>query len=360
MRRITTVSAAAAVSTLILVGCSSTATQTSTSPSTTTTASASASTTASTTDDTTPAMVAAAEAFLATLTDDQKTSVSFEFSDTAQRQRWSNLPQGLFDRAGLMWGDLSTQSQDAWLALMHTTMSTEGYERVRAEWAADDQLSSGGSNSYGMQYYWVALIGTPSTTEAWQWQWGGHHVTVNATIKGSDLSLTPSFIGAQPTSYDANGAAVKPLGDILDEAAALVTGLDDTQKAKAVLGSSYIDLVLGPGEDGRTIEAEGVAGADLTDAQKEQLLTIIGEYGNLENAEDGAARMQELEADLDSTYFAWYGPTDTTEGVYFRITGPKVVIEYSNQSMGGDPADHVHGIYRDPTDDYGAAFGAGL
>ena len=46
--------------------------------------------------------------------------------------------------------------------------------------------------------------------------------------------------------------------------------------------------------------------------------------------------------------------------MYFRVTGPSVVIEYSGQSMGGNSANHVDGIYRDPTDDYGASFGAGL
>ncbi|MFN8513273.1 MAG: hypothetical protein U0841_11920 [Chloroflexia bacterium] len=30
--------------------------------------------------------------------------------DTAQKQRWSNLPQGLYQRAGLMWGNLSDAS----------------------------------------------------------------------------------------------------------------------------------------------------------------------------------------------------------------------------------------------------------
>ena len=123
-----------------------------------------------------------------------------------------------------------------------------------------------------------------------------------------------------------------------------------------------IDLVLGPGEDGRTIESQGIAGADLTDEQKVLLLALIGHYGGLVNEEDAAARMAELESELDQTYFAWYGPTDQSNGggIYFRVTGPSIVIEYSGQQMGGDPTDHIHGIYRDPTNDYGAEFGAGL
>jgi hypothetical protein len=32
------------------------------------------------------------------------------------------------------------------------------------------------------------------------------------------------------------------------------------------------------------------------------------------------------------------------------------VIEYSPQSMGGNAANHIHGIYRDPTNEYGAKY----
>lgn len=343
-------------------GTSVTTTAKSSNGATTTTAVASATTTAatgSTTTDATPAIVAAANAFLATLTEAEKESVLFDFSDTEQRQRWSNLPQGLYDRAGLRWGDLDDDSQQAWLGVLQAILSDQGYEQVLGEWGADDKLQGG---DYGKDNYWVAIIGEPSETNAWQFQFGGHHITVNATIKGSDVSVTPSFIGVQPAMYDSNGNEIRPLGTIEDDAYALVDSLDATQQSTAVLGDTLIDLVLGPGQDGKTVEAQGISGADLTDAQKQLLLALIGHYGNLVNEEDAAARMAQLEADLDDTYFAWYGSTDSSnsKGIYFRVSGPHVVIEYSGQQMGGDATDHIHGIYRDPTNDYGEAFGAGL
>lgn len=316
---------------------------------------------AATGDDATAAIVAAATTFLDSLTDDERSAVSFDFSDTEQRQQWSNLPEGLYQRDGLMWGDLDDDSQAALLAALQAVLSDEGYEQVLGEWHADDELAGTG-NTYGRDYYWVAIIGEPSETEAWQFQFGGHHVTVNATIKGSDVSLTPSFIGVQPATYDADGNEVRPLGTIEDDAYALLGALDADQQGEAVLGTTLIDLVLGPGADGRTIESQGIAGADLTDEQRQQLLTLIGHYANLVDEEDAALRMEQLTAELDDTYFAWYGPTDAADGsgIYFRVTGPSIVIEYSGQQMGGDPTDHIHGIYRDPTNDYGAAFGAGL
>ncbi|MEV6344413.1 DUF3500 domain-containing protein [Actinoplanes sp. NPDC051851] len=305
--------------------------------------------------DTTPAIVEAADAFLATLTDDEEAAVLFDWSNTDQKTKWSNLPQGLYTRDGLMWGDMSTEAQDAWLALMQATLSDEGYEQVREEWRADDELGDSGPCCYGQEYYWVALIGTPSETDPWQWQWGGHHVTVNATVAGSELALYPSFIGAQPTSYDDDGTTVEPLGDVWDAAFAVVDSLDDAQKSEAVIGDEYIDLLYGPGEDDKEPVYEGVPASELTDAQKDLLLALISEYSGLANDEDAATRTAEIEDTLDETYFAWSGPTTDTGDSYFRVTGPRVIIEYSPQAMGGDAANHIHGIYRDPANDYGAA-----
>ena len=71
------------------------------------------------------------------------------------------------------------------------------------------------------------------------------------------------------------------------------------------------------------------------------------------NDEDAASRTTQLKNDLATTYFAWYGPTASGSASYFRITGPHIVIEYSPQSMGGDATNHIDGIDRDPTNDYG-------
>ncbi len=320
-------------------------------------------------DEATPAesptaeIVAAANAFLDTLSDDERGAALFAWDDTTQKQRWSNLPEGGFERAGLMWGNLGEAQQDAWLGLMRATMSTEGYERVLAEWNADDHLGGGGGGggggglTFGTQYYWVALIGEPSETDPWQWQWGGHHVTVNATVVGTDIALTPSFIGVQPATYtDANGTTVRPLGDIEDEAFTLINSLDADQQAVAVLGDDYMDLVLGPGQDGKTVQPEGLAGADMTAEQQTAFLHLIGHYAGLVNDDAAAARIAEITETLGETYLAWYGSTTQGEAAYFRVAGPEVVIEYSPQSMGGNAADHIHGIYRHPTNDYGAEY----
>jgi uncharacterized protein DUF3500 len=316
---------------------------------------------------TTPQIVAAANAFVATLTDAQKGALFFESGDTAQKQRWSNLPAGIFKRTGLMWGSLKEPQRAAWLAVMQATLSAEGYRRVVDEWRADDALAresgAGRGPQFGMGFYWIALIGKPSETERWQWQWGGHHVTINATVVGPHVSLTPSFIGVQPATFtDASGAVVRPLGDIEHDALALMNWLDADQQRTASLPRRPADVVLGPGEDGKTIAPEGLAAARMSDDQRAGLMRLIGHYSGLVNDEDAAERAAEIRAGLDRTYFAWNGPTTPGAAVYFRVTGPALVIEYSTQAQGPGSGggtqspSHIHGIYRDPTNDYAARF----
>ena len=51
------------------------------------------------------------------------------------------------------------------------------------------------------------------------------------------------------------------------------------------------------------------------------------------------------------------GPTTATPGhnatAYYRIQGAHLVIEYAPQRLGGDLSNHIHTMYRDPTNDYG-------
>lgn len=82
---------------------------------------------------------------------------------------------------------------------------------------------------------------------------------------------------------------VRSLGDIADEAFALVSSLDATQQQAAILGGSVIDLVLGPGQDGKTIQAEGLSAAQMTADQQAALLKLIGHYTGLVNDEEAAS-----------------------------------------------------------------------
>jgi hypothetical protein len=188
-------------------------------------------------------------------------------------------------------------------------------------------------------------------------QFGGHHLALNITIAGDRGVLTPTLTGAQPALYTENGKTIRPLAGESDKAVALFNALTEAQRKQAILSYRLADLVLGPGQDGRVIQPEGLKASTMTDRQRAMLVDVISEWGGIINERDAASRMAQLKADLNETWFAWSGPVEQTPGknitAYYRIQGPHLVIEYSPQTLGGDPALHVHTMYRDPTNDYG-------
>jgi hypothetical protein len=309
--------------------------------------------------DATYAAVSAAEAFLATLTDTQKSAAQFAFADSDQTTHWSNLPTGLFARNGVKLGDMTDAQKTALFALLAKLLSASGYDQVMATIGADEALkqsSSGGNLTFGEAEYFVSILGTPAAQSPWRVQFGGHHLALNVTIVGANMTLAPSLTGAQPATYTLNGQTVRPQGAELDQAFALVGSLTAAQQAKAVIASTYMDLALGPGKDGVVLSPEGIVATDLTSDQRTMLIDLVQDRVGILNEEDAALRMAEIEANLDETYFAWAGPTAVGSAAYYRITGPTLAIEYAPQMLGGDAANHTHAMYRDPTNDYAAAW----
>jgi hypothetical protein len=323
----------------------------------TTPAAVNAPVTAAAADETTTGVVAAAEALLATLDESQRTKALFAFDNDEQRANWSNLPTGIYQRAGLRMGDLSQEQRDAVYTVLAATLSPEGYQRVVDQVVGDEVLKGtdgGGNLIFGQDEYYFSILGTPSATDPWMWQFGGHHLAINATIVGGTIALTPSLTGGQPIKYSYEGREVFQWQEENDLAFALINALDADQQAQAILGDSAINPVLGPGEDGKTIQPEGIQVATLNADQQALLLDLVRVRVGLLKEDDATAKMAEIEANLAKTWFTWYGPTTNGEAAYYRIQGPTLYIEYSPQSMGGSATNHIHAMFRDPTNDYGA------
>ncbi len=334
-------------------------------------------------------IVSAANAFLASLDAEQRRSVMYAFDDGQQRARWSNLPTGFVPRGGVALKDMTPAQRAAAMNLVATALSKKGYEKVLQIMEGDEVLKKTdtgpgndgnrpprgngprgdagpppgpppgrpGGAMFGKDLYYISFLGTPSEKTPWMLQFGGHHLALNVTIDGDQGILTPTLTGAQPALYSEGGKTVRPLGQESDKALALLYSLDDNQKKQAVLSYELADLVLGPGQDGKKIQPEGLRASAMNDKQRAMLLDVISEWAGIINDSAAAARMTQLKADIHETWFAWSGPTTGTMGknitAYYRIQGPHLVIEYAPQTLGGDPALHVHTMYRDPTNDYG-------
>jgi hypothetical protein len=345
---------------------------------------------------TTSQIVAAANSFLQTLDKTQRQHVMYAFTDDAQRVRWSNFPTGFVPRGGIRLKDMTPPQQAAAMKLLATVLSPRGLQKVDEIRQADDDFKLNGSkrgprgggppppgaggpppggqrpggsggpggrpplngDMFGADLYYISFLGTPSETAPWMLQFGGHHLALNITIAGSKGVLTPSLTGAQPALFQLNGKTIRPIGNESDKGLALLQSLSDDQRKQAVLNYQVADLVLGPGQDGKKIAPEGLQASAMNEKQRGLLLDLIGEWTGIINETAAKTRMEQMKADLNETWFAWSGPTTGSEGAnitaYYRVQGPHLVIEYAPQH--DEPANHVHTIYRDPTNDYGASF----
>ena len=316
-------------------------------------------------------VVEAANKFLATLSAAERAKCIFGFT-SSQRTGWSNLPTGIFQRNGLRFGDMTARQHEAALTLIAAALSREGYRKVTDIMNGDEVLKNagggrtggrqgganpgpagapGGSIRFGLDEYYIALLGSPSAAAAWMIQFGGHHLAINVTVVGTNTVMTPSLPAAQPAKYTLNGQTIRPLGHENDKGFALINALNAAQQKYAILNYEVKDLVLGPGADGKVIQPEGILASELDANQQAMLLDLVHEWVGILNDEAAAAKMAEIKANLPRTYFAWSGATKNGGLAYYRVQGPTVVIEYAPQQ--GD-TDHIHTIYRDPTNDYGA------
>ncbi len=203
-------------------------------------------------------------------------------------------------------------------------------------------------------------------------QYGGHHYAINLTVAGQDNVFTPSFIGVQPSEFTLDEAAVdlpafvpvdmlgegtiRPMADENDLAFELINAIDPAQQDQVILDYDVSGLVLGPDENVRVLEPEGLPASEMTPDQQALLLSLVRESVGLANEGAAEAKMAEVEQNLGETYFAWEGPTTNGEPTYYRITGPTLHIEFNHEE---DDILHIHSVYRDPTNDYGEQSAAG-
>lgn len=324
---------------------------------------------ATTTSETITSTAAAATAFLATLSAEQVSAVTYEFDDETKTTSWSNFPVTFVERAGLNLADLSDEQQAAALLVLESLLSDEAYATVEGIMAGDQYLVENSSTTEdSLGQYYIAFFGDPSDTSAWEVQFGGHHLGINATLDGAEAAITfaPTHLGVQPAAYtDDSGTEVQAFAAIYEDAFAFYDSLTADQQARLYRGESVAALECEPGGTCDYPAVTGLSAADLTDEQTQLLLQLIANWAGMSDEETTAAALAEIEATLTDTTVAWTGATvydmTTGDGIGFQISGPRVYIGFAAQqgSAGADVDGvvtsgwgHVHTIYRDPANDY--------
>lgn len=308
-------------------------------------------------------VVNAAAAFLTTLSEQQRQSVVVDFSDPARKSGWSNLPNILFPRPGVVLGELDSTQRQAAMGVLEAALSDDGYQEVQQILLSDDYLARVGTVEggtppaivYGSGYYNLAFFGEPSEQSPFTLQFGGHHVAHNITYADGNVSMAPEHIGVEPPRFDIDGTTYQPMADESSSVLALVNGLTEEQRSVATLPGAYDDLLLGAQTDGPfPAEPQGQLVSELNPQQQDAVTAVVRAWVGDIDDQAAEALIARYTSEYDRTYVGWAGGTTLdVSNTYVRVDGPSLWIEFSNQPALAVEGFHHHTIYRDETADYG-------
>jgi hypothetical protein len=315
-------------------------------------------------------MTAAANAFLAALTAEERAEAALPF-DTPLRRDWHNIPKE--DRKGVEFGELNADQQKLALALLRSALSDVGYEKATRIMSLENNLREGEKNVAGAplrdpERYFITIFGAPADKGTWGWSFEGHHFSQNFVVRdGKVVGDTPSFWGANPatvTIFIEGGPQVgtRTLAQEEQLAFDLLASLDASQRAVAVIADKAPADYRGPGQPEPPRAApEGIQASKLTGAQGEKLQALLATYCNNLAPELAAARLAEIEAaGAERVHFAWLGAAEPGVGHAYRVQGPTFLLELVNiqSDPAGNSANHIHSVWRSLNHDFGVATAA--
>ncbi len=325
----------------------------------------------------------------------------------AERRRWFYTPT---DHGGLTFHAQRPAQQRAAMRLVASGLSTPAYVTVATILGLENVLDhvEGFVTRFDRErgrdpgLYYLRVFGEPGERGAWGWRFGGHHVSLNnLVVDGAVVATTPCFLGADPATSPLLGGAVnRPLARVEDLARDIVRSLtpelaaravlldrapsdlvtanrtavtpgarviplagiwrderfpDPAEQAKLQALSDAIDEAAGYGDpDHAVVEyttvPKGVSAAELDAEQRTMLRALLGTYLDRVPSEVSALGRYDDDAALDAVHIAWAGPTAPGAPHYYRLQGPRLLIEWDNTQRG---ANHAHTVWRDPEADFG-------
>ena len=314
-------------------------------------------------------VVCLANAFLATLSSTQKSSVVLTLNLT-NAKRWSNLPCGVSCRNGLAFSSLSATQLAAAKAVIKAAAGTstgEGYDEFITINTADDYLGTM-SSGYSSGNYIIAFLGTPSTTGKWMLQYGGHHYAANITYDASVVtSITPSHQGVEPHgSFTYSGTTyASPLTSEAAAMADMLASFTSTELTSAKISGTFSDVLMVPGSTTNTFPTTklGVQAGTLSSTAQAKVLAAMAPWINDLDSTSAAKFTAIYKNELAGTYVCYASNSSGTSGNassffttntdYVRIDGPSVWIEFICQTgVVISSQIHYHSVFRDHSRDY--------
>lgn len=307
----------------------------------------------------------AAEKFLAALTEEQRRKTTFAVDDIEWR-KWMN--QSFYVRQGVSFKEMSEAQREAAFGLLRASLSAKGLKLSQDIMKLNHTLGELNHDNfveYDEWLYWITVMGTPSASEPWGFQLDGHHLIINYFVLGDQVVMTPAFFGSEPT-YAAAGKyrGTRVMKPEQDAALEFMKALTPEQGKAATLRTSKTgnDNLTEAFKDNVVLDYAGVAVRTLNASQKRQLLSLMGLYVHNMRDDQARVRIDEVNAHLDETYFAWIGGTEPDSVFYYRIQSPVILIEFDHQKPANlrhlypdaPYREHIHAVVRTPNgNDYG-------
>jgi len=319
-------------------------------------------------------IVDAAQAYLRRLRRRDFRRLALEPLTSPDRLRWINaFPDWM--PTGLWLADLEADERAAALDVIGASLSTRGFAQTRDAMRVNQALGEfiGHSNDSICEHgYFFTIFGEPSATTPWGWRLMGYHLVIYCTLVGSQMVLTPAFVGAEMAEIETGPyAGTSVLQEEQRGGLELASSLSAAQRARAVLHPSMNRAELpsalsgldgrhlaGAGQDNRIIPYEGLPAESLSAGQRARLLALMDLYIGRQAEPFAAQRRAEVRQSLDATHFAWIGDPDRVP-FYYRIHSPVILIEFDHHSgvfIASDQPEpfHIHTIVRTPNgNDYG-------
>jgi hypothetical protein len=304
----------------------------------------------------------AAETFLGSLTAEQRRKTVFSI-DTDQWRTWSNIHPTLM-RHGKPLFEMNDLQRDHAFALLRESLSERGFEEAIDIMHLNEtvQEMTGRLDEYGEDLYWLSIMGTPSETEPWGWQWDGHHLIINYFVLGDQVVVTPTFLGAEPVhAKTGKYAGLRVFKDDEDRGLSLIRALSAAQRAKTIIAAET------SGEDFTTafrdnlqLNYAGIRYEELSTAQHDVLLDLVQYHVRRMRDDHAEVKMAEVKRHLKETYFCWMGGIENDSTFYYRVQSPVIIVEFDHQrgiafrEHTKPYKDHIHVIVRTPNgNDYG-------
>jgi hypothetical protein len=307
----------------------------------------------------------AAEKFLAALTDEQRHKTTFPVDDVEWR-KWMN--QSFYVRQGVSFKEMSEPQREAAFGLLRASLSAKGLKLSQDIMKLNHTLGELNHDNfveYDEWLYWITVMGTPSAREPWGFQLDGHHLIINYFVLGDQVVMTPAFFGSEP-AYAAAGKyqGTRVMKPEQDAGLEFMKSLTPEQRTAATLRTSKTgnDNLTEAFKDNVVLDYAGVPVRTLSASQKRQLLSLISLYVHNMRDDQARVRIDEVNARLDDTYFAWIGGTEPDSVFYYRIHSPVILIEFDHQKPANlrhlypdaPYREHIHAVVRTPNgNDYG-------